>query len=655
MITASSRYSAAVLGVIVLAFVFRATAAFTLPLPLQGDAVAYDLYARLFVEHGQLLEIDGTPLTYRPPGYPAFVGSIYWLLGTSVVAVALVQASLDTLLVGLIFLFLRKRFSRVPAWLGAALYALSPAAIFSAGSLLSESVGTFMALAAAALVVRAGEGGARRFAFAAGLMCSGLTLTRSVMVFYPLALAVSFLACLRLPRKTRLQLGGALVVAYMLGLSPWLARNTAAIGSPALSTNGGATLYASWVHPPGQVWGNNVQDPVTAEAESLPALEADRFLRSRAISHIFENPLRAFRLVPEKIAMVLVPLDWEIVGRGRGRSWNPHWVAVALLAAWAWRRPSFRASHSGWIIGLSFASLLVTTVLFYGSPRFRVPFEALLILPAALTLASLASPERGDPGQFLGKSRGISEIPVGHYQRVMESGHPIRRAWHLLKFSRVLDLCNVGPGNLLDVGCFAGSLLSRASETQFPRQVGVDILPEQIQFANTSFGTPYRRFQRIGGLADLRDLEEKFDYATSVEVVEHLRPDEIRTLFVETARVLAPGSGRFVLSTPNYLSMWPVLELLLNRFSDVDYSEQHITRFTFFNFERRIAEMVPECARYFVIEVKTTTHLLTPFLAVFGVEFSTRVGALLPHGTWKNPFGSLVLVRLRRNETPFKE
>ncbi|MDP1822382.1 MAG: class I SAM-dependent methyltransferase [Archangium sp.] len=252
-------------------------------------------------------------------------------------------------------------------------------------------------------------------------------------------------------------------------------------------------------------------------------------------------------------------------------------------------------------------------------------------------------------------SKELTDIPVGHYHRVMESGHPVRRAWHLLKFTRVLDLCMEAPGAILDIGCFAGSLLSRASEAQYPRQLGVDILPEQLAFANESFGTPFRRFEHIDGLRSLRRLEPGFDYATCVEVIEHLAPAEIRTLFVEVARLLTPGRGRFVLSTPNYSSTWPLLELLLNRVSDVDYSEQHITRFTYFGLERKLREIVPEIDKYFRFEVKTTTHFVSPFLAVLGVDVATKVGSWVPHSRWGSPLGNLVLVRLARNDRPFDE
>jgi hypothetical protein len=34
-----------------------------------------------------------------------------------------------------------------------------------------------------------------------------------------------------------------------------------------------------------------------------------------------------------------------------------------------------------------------------------------------------------------------------------------------------------------------------------------------------------------------------------------------------------------LVSTPNYASLWPVVEGLVNRFGEISYEHQHITRF----------------------------------------------------------------------------
>jgi 2-polyprenyl-3-methyl-5-hydroxy-6-metoxy-1,4-benzoquinol methylase len=253
------------------------------------------------------------------------------------------------------------------------------------------------------------------------------------------------------------------------------------------------------------------------------------------------------------------------------------------------------------------------------------------------------------------EDRRPKEIPVGHYHRVMEEGHPIRRAWHRLKFIRVLEALPKGPRlSLIDIGCSAGSLLSLASEARFSRQLGIDIQPDQIAFANARFGTGYRRFQPVASLKDLRTLPGEFDCATCVEVLEHLTPAEIRELFLGASKLLTPGRGTFVLSTPNYISPWPLLELALRYVSDVDYSEQHITTFNWFNLRAKLVGIVPELTKYFAFDPVTTTHLVSPFAAgLVGVETAIRLGSFVSHARWRMPFGSLILMRLRRNAQPF--
>jgi 2-polyprenyl-3-methyl-5-hydroxy-6-metoxy-1,4-benzoquinol methylase len=245
-------------------------------------------------------------------------------------------------------------------------------------------------------------------------------------------------------------------------------------------------------------------------------------------------------------------------------------------------------------------------------------------------------------------SYDYAQIPVGFYDTVLRSGNPIRRLWHLSKFERVLDcLPPTGMRSLLDVGCFAGSFLSLVPESQFPCQVGVDILAPQIEYARAHYGTAYRRFHHVAGVADLDGVEGEFDCITLIEVIEHLTPEEVRVLLDRLSRKLVPG-GRLVITTPNYASTWPLLELLLDRLSEVTYREQHITRFTWFNMEKRLADLYPPFHRELAVEFKTTTHLLTPFLAGVSFSLAHALSRVIPHRRWRQPFGNLLLLVARR-------
>ncbi len=241
-----------------------------------------------------------------------------------------------------------------------------------------------------------------------------------------------------------------------------------------------------------------------------------------------------------------------------------------------------------------------------------------------------------------------SKIPLGHYDQVMRTGNPVRRAWHLQKFERIVECIPTRPQqSILDIGCFAGSFLSFLDEEHFPRQLGVDILSDQIDFAKKTYGTSFREFRHIESINEIQKLSEKFDCVTLIEVIEHLRQDEISVLLENISLVLKPG-GSLILSTPNYFSAWPLIEILLNYFSDINYEDQHLTKFTYFNVVRKLEKIFPSLYKKFEIDIKTTTHLISPFLAFLSLEKSQQLSRLISHRTWKVPFGNLIVLKLVR-------
>ncbi|QDV37854.1 bifunctional 3-demethylubiquinone-9 3-methyltransferase/ 2-octaprenyl-6-hydroxy phenol methylase [Tautonia plasticadhaerens] len=242
------------------------------------------------------------------------------------------------------------------------------------------------------------------------------------------------------------------------------------------------------------------------------------------------------------------------------------------------------------------------------------------------------------------------QIPLGYYDEVMRTGHPVRRCWHRQKFQRALAALPPGPGlSVLDIGCFAGTFLGMLPGDRFPRQLGVDIIPKQIEWAASHYAAPYREFRAIPGLSALADLGETFDCVTLIEVLEHLSAEEIRALLGHVGRLLKPG-GRFLMTTPNYASAWPLLERILNRASDVKYEEQHLSKFTYPGFERQLRAISPGFERDLELELKTTSHLLSPFVGAISEPLAMWLSRCRDPGQWRFPFGSLILARFRKTE-----
>ena len=82
---------------------------------------------------------------------------------------------------------------------------------------------------------------------------------------------------------------------------------------------------------------------------------------------------------------LLVPLDWEIFAHATGttRSLNVGYLLILLPALvgfiWMLRR---RVKYQ-WLLWIVPGLVLIQAILFYGSPRFRLPAELIAILPAA--------------------------------------------------------------------------------------------------------------------------------------------------------------------------------------------------------------------------------------------------------------------------------
>ncbi len=237
-----------------------------------------------------------------------------------------------------------------------------------------------------------------------------------------------------------------------------------------------------------------------------------------------------------------------------------------------------------------------------------------------------------------------SQIPIGYYDQILKGPDGIRKFWHFHKFEsveRVIPSFAMGPDkSILDIGCFSGSFLGMLRSEQFGHQLGVDILSDQVSYAHRTYGNEFRSFRAYSpqtGFASC--VDRQYDVVTLIEVIEHLNQDDVRLIFQDIEKILKP-EGILIITTPNYMSLWPALEILLHFMSDVSYEEQHITKFNFLNFEQKLLSITKPNIR--LIDI-TTTHFLTPFIAGVSYEYATKLAQAVPSSKWHNPFGSIIV------------
>lgn len=189
---------------------------------------------------------------------------------------------------------------------------------------------------------------------------------------------------------------------------------------------------------------------------------------------------------------------------------------------------------------------------------------------------------------------------------------------------------------MLDLGCGPGTFLGRA-EREFAAALGIDLAPAQIEYAQRHYARPGLEFK----VADVTALEtsRQFDAVVSIEVIEHLPADATAGILERIRGLVRPG-GWVILTTPNYRSLWPLLEWAVSLVGPADYRTQHINHFTEDRFRKELA------ASGFEDIHSETFFVAAPFLAAL----SSRLGrqALRIESRLLPRLGSEILARGRR-------
>ena len=222
-------------------------------------------------------------------------------------------------------------------------------------------------------------------------------------------------------------------------------------------------------------------------------------------------------------------------------------------------------------------------------------------------------------------------IETGYLDEIYNRRAGIQSKWHHDKFELVIR--KLGPYRKhLDIGCGSGTFVSLLSGDS----TGVDIARPQIAYANKTHG---QRFQQVTGYPYPFE-DRSFDLITSIEVIEHLPLDEVTAMLGEAQRLLT-DDGRFVVTTPNYRSPWPLVEWLSNRVLDYSMEHMHITKFHAASLKQALHD-----AGFRSVEM-TAFQFSSPFLSPLGWRFSNVVRDIEGHRL-PNFLGMLLLATARK-------
>lgn len=164
-----------------------------------------------------------------------------------------------------------------------------------------------------------------------------------------------------------------------------------------------------------------------------------------------------------------------------------------------------------------------------------------------------------------------------------------------------------GKCRVLDVGCGYGTLIERVSAAGHDC-FGVEPDPAAVAVAKKR-GLKVRR----GVAEELPYPGGSFDVVVLTEVVEHLsRPGKA---LAEINRVLKKG-GLVIITTPNVVSLWLVIERLWDWYARLDYHHEHLFYFS----TQSLSSLVEK--KGFGVRSVSTIHLVSFLLSPVSGKFA---------------------------------
>lgn len=229
----------------------------------------------------------------------------------------------------------------------------------------------------------------------------------------------------------------------------------------------------------------------------------------------------------------------------------------------------------------------------------------------------------------------------GAYQyRALTEGHPVQRFWHETKQLVIDRFLPPQPGEfVMDVGCGSGVIANHLAG-HGASVLAVDGNASAIEFARKQFPSENIRF--VNGLVDdAFDVERPVDNIYCMEVIEHVYYDQVMSMLSAFRGLLKPG-GRALLTTPNYTSLWPVIEFACDKLQKTPTmgGEQHVCHFT----PRRLRKACTDAG--LEVEQLRSFCLLAPWVAPLSMGLARRLHDLevaLPFRV-----GSILLVIVRK-------
>lgn len=255
----------------------------------------------LAIAHGRGYTTNGFATAYWPPGWPYFLAAEIVLFGKSLLAVEWIQALLNALTAGVVYVIAHRLAGTGAAVAAGIAYALLPSAVEWSAVLGSEPLYTLLWVAVAYIWMTRSPSDLRWMG-ASGFLLGAAALVRPSALFSWVVLG-AYLACLK-QRKAYARILVALVITVFcasVAIAPVAVRNYRVFHKfVPVSNNGGVTFYLANNDRPGRhdLGGSPKEDQIASLIRSpRTEVEGNEIAAHAALRFIASHPLREARLL----------------------------------------------------------------------------------------------------------------------------------------------------------------------------------------------------------------------------------------------------------------------------------------------------------------------------------------------------------------------
>ena len=371
-----------------------------------------DRFARTFVRSGTFGFIPGRPSAYTQPLYGFFLSGLYWVAGRNWLSIGLAQIAVAAATAVLVYAIGARIASQRVGVVAAVISTLHPYLVWHDIHVNREVLDGLLAAALTLAVLVAAERRTLRAVSVAGVIAGLAVLANSRLLLLPLVLAV-FVAWDFRPTRRAVLAGAVLIGAAALVIVPWVVRNQVSVGCFTLTTDSRALWKANnlatydilasgkWLDqvpplPGAPPWPELAADITerTGRVVTVDECAQMRLYQHEVTTFWREHPGEKAKLAAQAVRMLWGPVvtvesDTPDTGpSGLARRFVEPAFAIALyvFALFGIMRLPRRYLVLTLLL-LGYGTLMA--MVFAGTVRYRVPWDFLLCIPAAIALTHL--------------------------------------------------------------------------------------------------------------------------------------------------------------------------------------------------------------------------------------------------------------------------